>query len=172
MWISLIYPMNSLLIIFAFNIIICCTWNIIPRAVDKHTPRREKTCLLGFWQQRVSNQSLRLNRLIENWIFLHEAILGMILLKKQTTKLLMRLRGCAGWSGPLLLYITGQVFSVAVLLLYVSFNHDTYKKMIIVKYDNSDRIVICAVSSKHFQWIYRHTKSYPAGDRFLYHIRK
>ena len=57
----------------------------------------------------------------------------MILLKKQTTKLLMRLRGCAGWSGPLLLQITGQVFSVQ--LLYVSFNHDTYKKMIVVKYD-------------------------------------
>ena len=75
----------------------------------------------------------------------------MILLKKQTTKLLMRLRGCASWSGPLLLQITGQGFSVAVQLLYVSFNHDTYKKMVIVKYDNLYRDVICAVSSKHFQ---------------------
>ena len=52
----------------------------------------------------------------------------MILLKKQTTKLLMRLPGCAGWSGPLLLQITGQAFSVAVQLPYVSFDPDTYKK--------------------------------------------
>ena len=52
----------------------------------------------------------------------------MNLLKKQTAKLLMRLRGCAGWSGPLLLQITRLVFSVVVELLYVSFNHGTYKK--------------------------------------------
>ena len=50
----------------------------------------------------------------------------MILLKKQTTKMLMRLRECACWSGPLLLQITRLVFSVAVELLYVSFNHGTY----------------------------------------------
>ena len=40
--------------------------------------------------KRVSNQSLRLNRLGR------ELILDMILLKKQKTKLLMRLRGCTG----------------------------------------------------------------------------
>ena len=40
----------------------------------------------------------------------------------------MRLRGCAGWSGPLMLQITGHVFLVVVQLLYVSFNHDTYNK--------------------------------------------
>ena len=34
----------------------------------------------------------------------------MIPLKKQTTKLLMILRGCAGWSGPLLLQITEKGF--------------------------------------------------------------
>ena len=34
---------------------------------------------------------------------------------------------------------------------------------------NSDIIiVICAVSSKHLQCVCRHTKSYPAGDCFLY----
>ena len=38
----------------------------------------------------------------------------MILLKRQTTTLLMRLRGCAGWSGPLLLQIIRQVFLVAM----------------------------------------------------------
>ena len=43
--------------------------------------------------------------------FSHEASLGIILLKKQTTKLLMILRGSAGWSGPLLLQITEDRFS-------------------------------------------------------------
>ena len=43
--------------------------------------------------------------------FSHEASLEIILLKKQTTKLLMILRGCAGWSGPLLLQITEDRFS-------------------------------------------------------------
>ena len=37
----------------------------------------------------------------------------------------MRLRGCAGWSAPLLLQITeDRFFSVAVQLLYVSFYHE------------------------------------------------
>ena len=58
----------------------------------------------GFPTKRVSNQSLRLTDS-------HEAGLGIILLKKQTTKLLMILRGCAGWSGPLLLQITEDRFS-------------------------------------------------------------
>ena len=66
-----------------------------------------------------------------------------------------------------------QVFSVAVQLLYVSFYHERLENMIgnliIVKYDNLDRILICAVSSKHLQCASRHNKSYPAGDRFLYH---
>ena len=44
-------------------------------------------------------------------VFSHEASLGMILLKKQTTKLLMILRGCAGWSGPSLIQITEDRFS-------------------------------------------------------------
>ena len=34
---------------------------------------------------------------------------------------------------------------------------------------NSDRIVICAVSSKYLQCVCRNTKSYPASDGFLYH---
>ena len=125
----LIYPMKSLLIIFVFNIIICCTWNIRPRAVGQATQATTRENLSsGFPTKRVSNQSLRLNRLDRKLIFFsHEASLGMILLKKQTTKLLLRLCGCAGWSGPLLLQITWQVFSVAAQLLYVSFNHDTSK---------------------------------------------
>ena len=34
---------------------------------------------------------------------------------------------------------------------------------------NSDRIVICTLSSKHLQCVCRHTKNYSADDRFLYH---
>ena len=66
-----------------------------------------------------------------------------------------------------------QVFSVAVRLLYVSFyqerSENKMRNWIIVKSDNSDRIAICAVSSKHLQCVCRHTKSYSAGDRFIYH---
>ena len=66
-----------------------------------------------------------------------------------------------------------QFFSVAVQLLYVILPWALRKQD--AKFDfreiwyNSDRIVICAVSSKHLQCVCRHTKSYPAGDRFLYH---
>ena len=105
----------------------------------------------GFPTKRVSNQSLRLNRLDRKLIFSHEASLGMILLKKKNT-----VADETAWMARLVraFIVTNhrrQVFSVAVQLLYVSFNHGTYKNLIIVKYDNSDRIVICAVSSKHFQ---------------------
>ena len=86
----------------------------------------------------------------------------MIHLKKQTTKLLMRLRGCAGWSATLLLQITRDRF--------VQSRSNCYPRMLRKhgKYDNSDIIVICAVSSKHFQCVCRHTKSYPVGDCLLY----
>ena len=69
-----------------------------------------------------------------------------------------------------------QVFSVAVQLLYVSFYQERLenkmRNLIIVKYDNSDRIVIYAVSSKHLQCVFRYTKSYPIGVRFIYHTTK
>ena len=39
-----------------------------------------------------------------------------------------------------------QVFSVAVQLLYVSWlNENKMRNLIIVKYDNSDRIVMCSL---------------------------
>ena len=88
---------------------------VLELSSKQHMPRREKTCLLGF-RQRES----RLNRLDRKLIFFsHEASLGMILLKKQTTKLLMILRGCAGWSGPLLLQITEDRFSQTTKLLMI-----------------------------------------------------
>ena len=46
--------------------------------------------------------------------------------------------------------------------MYMSFYHErlenNMRNLIIVKYDNSDRIVICTVSSKHLQCVCRHTK--------------
>ena len=84
--------------------------------------------------------------------------------QKQTTTLLMRLHGCGGWSAPLLLQITEDRFSQSRSNCYpwTLWKHG--------KYDNSDIIVICAVSSKHLQFVCRHTKSCPAGDCFLYNM--
>ena len=96
--------MNSLLIIFVFNTIICCTCKMFPRAV-KHRPRSEKKCLLGVLQSESQTSLLaRKSKFCSQQVY-------MILLKKQTTKLLMRLRGCASWSAPLLLQITQDRFS-------------------------------------------------------------
>ena len=140
--------MNSLLIIFVFNIIICCTCKLFPRAVE-HRPRREKKCLLGV-RQSESQTSLLARKLK----FCSQQVY-MILLKKQTTKLLMRLRGCASWSAPLLLQITQDRFSQSRSDCFMSFyqerSENKMRNWIIVKWDNSDRIAICAVSSKHLQ---------------------
>ena len=64
-----------------------------------------KKCLLGV-RQSESQTSLLARKLK----FCSQQVY-MILLKKQTTKLLMRLRGCASWSAPLLLQITQDRFS-------------------------------------------------------------
>ena len=109
---------------------------VLKLSSKQHRPRPEKTCLLGFPTKRVSNQSLWLNRLDRKLIFFsHKASLGFILLKKQTTKLLMRLRRCAGWSGPLLLQITENRFSQLrsnCYMCHLTMTHirkqDAYKK--------------------------------------------
>ena len=55
---------NSLLIIFVFNITICCTCNTCPRAVEQATQATTRENLSsGSPTNRVTNQSLRLNRL-------------------------------------------------------------------------------------------------------------
>ena len=54
---------------------------------------------LGFPTKRVSNQSLQLQRLARKLKFHLKQVLH-ILLKKRTTKALIRLRVCAGWSAP------------------------------------------------------------------------
>ena len=56
----------------------------------------------GFFKKRGSNQSPQLHRLSRNLKILLVASLDIILSKKRITKALIRLRGCAGLSAPLL----------------------------------------------------------------------
>ena len=52
---------------YFFNIIICCTCNMCPRAVEQATQATMRENLSsGFPTKRVLNQSLRLNRLARN----------------------------------------------------------------------------------------------------------
>ena len=133
---------------------------VLELSSKQHRPRREKTCLLGV-QQSESQTSL----LARKYKFCSQPVsIYLFLLKKQITKLLIRLRGYAGWSTPLLLQITEDRFSQSRSDCYMnmSFYHERLenkmRNLIIVKYDNSDRIVICTVSSKHLQCVCRHTK--------------
>ena len=78
----------------------------------------------------------------------------------------MRLRGCAGWSAPLLLKSRKTGFLILGPIDIYAFYHERLenqmRNLIILKYDNSDRNVIGTVYSKHLQCVCRHTKSYPA----------
>ena len=133
-----------------------------PRAVEQATQVTTRENLSsGFPTKRILDRSLRLNRLARNWNFSRSKC-RYDSSKKQTTKLLMRLRGCACWSAPLLLQITEDRFSQSRSNCYPW----TLRKH--GKYDNSDIIVNCASSSKHLQCVCRPTKRYPAGDCFLY----
>ena len=60
-------------------------------------PRREKTCLRGFRQSQFHTGLLSYKIEISP-----VASLNMVLSKKRITKALIRLRGCAGWSAPVL----------------------------------------------------------------------
>ena len=52
---------------YLFNIIICCTCNMCPRAVEQATQATTQENLSsGFPTKRVLNQSVRLNRLARN----------------------------------------------------------------------------------------------------------
>ena len=62
-----------------------------------------------------------------------------------------------------------QFFSVAYVILPWTLRKQDAKFDFREIWYNSDRIVICAVSSKHLQCVFRHTKSYTVSDRFLYH---
>ena len=99
-------PVNisSSLYMFLISLSVALEVFVLELSRKQHRPRREKTCLLGFRQSES-----RLNRLDRKLIFFRTS-LGIILLKKQMTRLLMILRGCSGWSGLLLLQITKDRF--------------------------------------------------------------
>ena len=64
-------------------------------------PQRKKKLPPGFSAKRVPNQSPYLHRLARKPIS-PVASVHMILSKRRTTKALIRLRACTGWSAPVL----------------------------------------------------------------------
>ena len=83
----------------------------------------------GFPTKRVSIQSLRLNRLDRKLIFFFARGKSRDdSSKKADNKVANETAWVRRLVWAFIVTITGQVFSVAVQLLYVSFNHDTYKK--------------------------------------------
>ena len=69
--------------------------------INHNGPRRDKTCLRGFRQSKFQTSLLSYRDLLKIEIS-PVASLHTILTKKQITKALIRLRGCAGWSAPVL----------------------------------------------------------------------
>ena len=66
----------------------------------------------GFPTMQISNQSPQLQRPARKLKYHLNHVYIMILTKKRITKALIRLRGCAGWSAPVLLAnLLRQVFS-------------------------------------------------------------
>ena len=81
------------------------------RPLNQYGPQHYKTCLQGFPQSEIQTSLLSYWDYLENEILL-EANLDMILSKKRITTVLIRLRGCAGWSAVLLFAnLRRQVFS-------------------------------------------------------------
>ena len=64
-------------------------------------PRREKTCLRGFRQSEFQTSLLRYRDYLENWNFTC-AKFTYDTFQIANNKALIRLRGCAGWSAPVL----------------------------------------------------------------------
>ena len=169
--------MNSLLIIFVFNIIICCTCNICPGAFEQATQAttREKLSS-GSTTKWVSNQSLQPNRLARKLKFCSQQVEIWFFSKRRQQSCWW---DCANAQAGLRIYCdklpkTGFLsrgpIAICVILPWTIKKYDAkfcYRE--ISFYDNSDRIVIYAVSSTHLQCVCRNAKSYPAGDQFLYH---
>ena len=78
--------------------------------------------------------------------------------KKQITKMLMRLRKCAGWSAPLLLQITEDSFSQSQSNCYMSFYHERLESkmqnLIFVKYDITQTKLLFAQSLQSICSVY------------------
>ena len=84
-------------------------------AISKNScePRHDKTCLWEFPTRPDTNrpaQPQKLARVLKFW--LKNLEINVILSKQRTTKTLMRLCGCAGWSAPLMFaYDIRHIFS-------------------------------------------------------------
>ena len=134
---------------YFFNIIICCTCNMCPRAVEQATQATTRENLSsGFPTKRVLNLFLRLNRLARNWNFSRSKC------RYDSSKKKSRQQSC-WWDcadAPLLLLVTEDRFlqSRSNYYLWTLRKHG--------KYDTSDTIVICAVSSKHLQCVCETTR--------------
>ena len=72
-----------------------------PLSFIHHEPCHEKTCLRGFATQDSNRpaQLQSLARVLKFWIY---KSISIILFRQRTTKALIRLRECAGWSASLL----------------------------------------------------------------------
>ena len=70
----------------------------------KFEHRHEKTCLRYFRVGQTQTSPLSYRDYLESWKFEFSKYIRIInvLPRKRTTKALIRLRGCAGWSAPLL----------------------------------------------------------------------
>ena len=66
---------------------------------SKNKPHHEKTCLQGLWPGKTQTGLLSYRDQLEFWNFWFSII---ILSRQRATKVLIRLRECAGWSAPLL----------------------------------------------------------------------
>ena len=71
-----------------------------------------RKCVFGFSTRLDSNWPAQLQRLVKRLEISAIASTGIILSTQRTTKALIRLRGCAGWSAPLLFaYSIRHVFA-------------------------------------------------------------
>ena len=68
------------------------------KCINPYEPRHEKTCLRGFRLGKTQTGLLSSRNKLESAIASRDIILS----RQRTTKALIRLRGCAGWSAPLL----------------------------------------------------------------------
>ena len=119
--------MNSLLIIFVLILLsVALEIFVLELSSKQHRPRPEKTCLLGFQQKRVSNQSLWLNVLDRKLIFFARGKSRDDPSQKADNKVAdetVWMRRLV-WAFIVTNHWTGFVSRGQIA--YVSFNHDAY----------------------------------------------
>ena len=112
------------------------------RCTHKIEPRHEKNLSSGFATRVDSNWPVQPQKL-DRLEILDTETRGIILSRRQTTKALMRMRGCPGWSGPLLFAYGINRFSHDV----AQFNSNIAKVCIQIKWT-----VNLLVQPREFCW--------------------